>query len=309
VTADLTAAEPGQSDAATGLPGRIAFLGFGLIGGSIARALRAIGAPSRLVAWTPSGRGPADGLALGILDEAAQTPAQALTGAGLVILAGPPLAVLASVTDRTGPLRTALASQATITDVASTKGRIVEAAGAAALPFVGGHPMAGREASGVKASMADLFVDRPWVIVPSSWATVRDTTRVEMLATAVGARPLSMAPGEHDRAVAAVSHLPLVLAASLVETVLDGRVGGEAARRLAATGWADMTRLAHGDAEMGAGILATNAAAVVERLREVRDALDAWIDALDQIDRTKDSAALRKRLEAARASIAAEPRA
>jgi prephenate dehydrogenase len=298
-----TSTDAARRAATLELPARVAFLGFGLIGGSIARALRDIGVPSRLVAWTPDGRGPAAGVAADIIDEAAATPAKALEGSRLVILAGPPLAVLAAVSDRAGPLRASLASQATITDVASTKSRIVAAASAAALPFVGGHPMAGRDASGFEASSSELFIDRPWVIVRSTWASDRDVSRVEALAEAVGAHPMSMGPEEHDRAVAAISHLPLVLAASLVEAVLGPGRDADGARSLAATGWADMTRLARGDAEMGAGILATNAPAIVERLHEVRSAIDAWIEALDRVDVAKDAKPLRTRLEAARAAL------
>jgi prephenate dehydrogenase len=131
-----------------GLLDRIAFLGFGLIGGSIALALRDAGCHARLIAWTPAGSGPAEGVRLGFLDEAAPTAAKAIDGAGLVILAGPPLAIVATLRDMAGPMRGALADGATITDVASTKSIIVATAEDLKLPFVGGHPMAGRETSG-----------------------------------------------------------------------------------------------------------------------------------------------------------------
>jgi prephenate dehydrogenase len=288
---------------APGLPPRIAFLGFGLIGGSIATALRAADPSIELAAWTPDGRGPAGGLGLGILDRAAPTPSAALDGAELIVLAGPPLAVLAGLGDLAGMWRDHVRAGATITDVASTKGEIVEAATARGLAFVGGHPMAGREASGVEAATADLFVGRPWVVVPSSGAGEPDVARVEALATAVGARPVRMTADGHDRAVAAISHLPLVVAAALVQVVADGPEW-PLARELAATGWADMTRLARGDPEMGAGIVATNAAAVADRLRQLRGALDTWIEALDaDSSGPPDAVALRDRFAAARAQL------
>jgi prephenate dehydrogenase len=195
-----------------------------------------------------------------------------------------------------------LAHGATVTDVASTKASIVARASALRLPFVGGHPMAGRESSGAGASTADLFIDRQWVVVPAEQAGERDIARVESLARAVGARPIRMQPDEHDRAVAAISHLPLVVAAALVEAVAGGS-GWGTAQGLAATGWADMTRLAGGDAEMGAGILATNADAVAERLRDLRRVLDQWVAQLEGGDRATDAAALRRRLAAARALL------
>jgi prephenate dehydrogenase len=287
---------------APGLPRRIAFLGFGLIGGSIAKALRRGDRSIELTAWTPNGEGPAAGVRLGVLDRAAPTATAAIEGAELIVLAGPPLAVLQNLADLAGPWHSHLAADATITDVASTKGAIVEAANALGLPFVGGHPMAGREASGVGASTPDLFLERPWVVVAATGAGDRDVARVEAIAAAVGARVVHLAADAHDRAVAAISHLPLVVAAALVEAVTGGP-DWEADRGLAATGWADMTRLAKGDPEMGAGILATNAAAVSDRLRDLRRALDGWIEALDAGAHAPDAPALRDRLAAARAAL------
>jgi prephenate dehydrogenase len=317
VTADRTAADiaddgrlaaDARMAAAKLLPDRIAFLGFGLIGGSIAAALRATGSSSRLVAWTPSGGGSAAGLRLGFIDEAAKTAAEAVDGAGLIVLAGPPLAVLESLDVLGGPLRGGLRDDVVITDVASTKAEIVERADHRGVRFVGGHPMAGRESSGADAATADLFVGRPWVIVPGPAASAADVAVVEALATAAGARPTPMTAADHDAAVSAISHLPLVLAAALVEAVAGAGPSNPtwaAARALAAGGWADMTRLARGDPEMGAGILATNAANVTVRLRAIRRELDTWIEALDgasgSVDPTPpDHRALAARLRAAR---------
>jgi prephenate dehydrogenase len=301
--------DPARAAAAARLPGRIAFLGFGLIGGSIALALREAGSPARLVAWTPGGAGPADGLARGILDEAAASAAGAIDGAGLVVLAGPPLAVVEILGDLAGPLRTHLGDDATVTDVASTKAQITTTASAHELRFVGGHPMAGRESSGVPAATSDLFIGRPWVIVPNQLARPIDVDRVDALATAVGARPTAMAADEHDAAVAAISHLPLVLAAALVQSVAGSPEGAStwpAAGELAATGWRDMTRLALGDPEMGAGILATNAAAVAERLRALGSAIDRWLELLDTGGSGVDAGEIRDRLEAARRALEPE---
>jgi prephenate dehydrogenase len=306
--------EPAAAVAA--LPDRIAFVGFGLIGGSVAMALRAAGSTAHLAASSPAGNGPAEGLRLGLLDEAPRNVAALLDGAGLVILAGPPMSVIQHVGHLGGPLRDRLAPGATITDVASTKALIVATAEDARLPFVGGHPMAGRETSGVGAATADLFEGRPWVVSPAESAAARDVERVEALATAVGARPLRMSPLDHDLAVAAISHLPLIAAAALVESVAGDADRWPAARELAASGWRDMTRLARGDADMGAGILATNARPIAGWLRDYRDALDAW---LAELDRIADEAApavpeaasvtrLRARLEGARATLGDAPK-
>ena len=298
------------------LPHRIAFIGFGLIGGSVAMALRAAGSTAHLSAWSPAGTGPAEGLRRGLVDDAPRDPAAVLDGAGLIVLAGPPPSVIEHLRHLGGPLRERLVPGATITDVASTKALIVSTADDLGLPFVGGHPMAGRETSGVGASSADLFDGRPWVVAPAQGASARDVERVVALATAVGARPVRMAPIDHDLAVAAISHLPLIAAAALAESVAGDVDRWPAARELAASGWRDMTRLARGDVDMGAGILATNARPIAAWLRGYRDALDGWLAELERIadegaPALPDDASvarLRARLEAARTALDAAPK-
>ena len=284
----------------------VTFLGLGLIGGSVALALRDA-AGWTAAAWSPSGAGPARGLASGVVDAAPSTLAAALADADLVVLAAPPTACLALLDRLRDEARGALSRTAVVTDVASTKGRITARATEGRLRFVGGHPMAGRETSGFGAATADLFVGRPWVVVPGDPADGVAIERVETLARATGALPVRMDAAAHDAAVAGISHLPLVAAAALVEAVAG--VAGEAspsdwpaAAALAASGWRDATRLARGNAEMGAGIAATNAAALAARLRAYRDRLDAWIALLEATgpDELPDEPAIRARLEAAR---------
>jgi len=272
---------------------RVAMLGLGLIGGSVARAATAAGADVR--AWTPGGAGPRAAEADGI--RAAAGVAEAVEGADLVVLAAPPLACLELVdTLARGGVR--LGADTVVTDVASTKAAIVERARAAGLRFVGGHPLAGRETSGYGASDVGLFADRPWVIIPPEPADEEGIARVETLIAACAARPVRMTAADHDRAVAAISHLPLVAAAGLVETLAEAP-DRAIALRLAAGGWASGTRVARGDVEMGAGILSLNAAAVADRLRAFRAVLDGWQADLDGAD----ADAIRERLAGARASL------
>jgi prephenate dehydrogenase len=291
---------------------RIGLLGLGLIGGSVARALRDSSAsepaePWSVAAWTPTGRGLVAALEDGVIDQVAASPEEAIAGADLVILAGPALDSLAQLDELAGPWRQDLAPDAVITDVASTKEAIVLRATALGLRFVGGHPMAGSDTSGYEASSADLFADRPWVVVPTS--DVVAVERVERLAMACRALPVRLGAAEHDRAVAGISHLPLVVAAALVEAVAgDGTAGPSVdwptAANLAATGWRDTTRLARGDATMGASIVATNAPALAARVRDLMTALEGWLAELERpggpdveeiADRLRSA---RKRLEA-----------
>jgi prephenate dehydrogenase len=265
---------------------RIAIVGFGLIGGSIARALRRPGAALdvpegvELVAWSRRAEGPRSALAEGTVDRAPDELATTIDGADLLVLATPPTISIELLGELGGPLRSRLAAGAVVTDVSSTKRAIVAAADRLELRFVGGHPMAGRETSGFEASLAELFVDRPWVVCPGIAAEPEDVVLVERLARWCGARPMRLDPGIHDAAAAAVSHVPLIVASALVEALADGPAW-PVASTLAASGWRDMTRLARGDPGMGAGIALTNAAEIAAGLRRVRTVLDEWIATLD----------------------------
>lgn len=291
-------------------PASIGFLGFGLIGGSIARALTTrstvdggAGARPILTAWTPSGLGPAAALADGVIDRVAGRPEDAIDGADLVIIAAPPLETVALIQRLGGDLRGSLASGALVTDVASTKGAVLAAAAAAGLRFVGGHPMAGRESTGYAASRPDLFVDRPWVMVASGGAPAGLGAPVAWLAEACGAHPLQLSAADHDAAVAAISHVPLIAAAALVESVAgSGLPIWPLAERLAASGWASSTRLARGDPRMGAGIAATNAPAIAEVLRLYRAAISSWLEALER-GPALDADTFEVRLEEARSRL------
>jgi prephenate dehydrogenase len=284
---------------------RLALLGLGLIGGSVARAAHRAG--WHVSAWTPSGDGPRSALAQGAIDLAAGTLREAVGFADLVVLAAPPVACLELLAMLAGAERDGIRGDAVISDVASTKALLAERAAALGLRFVGGHPMAGRETSGFEAGSADLFRDRPWVVVPPAAPDEAAVARVEDLARICGAHPLRMTAAEHDAAVAAVSHLPLVLAAALVEAVAGGPgdpvpPGWPAAAALAASGWASATRLARGDPAMGAGIAATNARPLAAGVRAVRERLDEWLRLLDAgaDDLALAEAALRERFTAAR---------
>lgn len=288
---------------------RIAFLGFGLIAGSVARAVRANAAVAgwTMTAWSPSGVGPAQAQADGAIDRAAATPADAVAGSDVVVLAAPAPACLAALDELAAGLGGALSAETVITDVASTKAALRRRADELGLRYVGGHPMAGIEAAGYRAARPDLFVGRPWVLVPGSVANPGDVARVESLARACGAETIEMDAEVHDQAVAGISHLPLLLSAALAEAV-SGTDPGEAApgwataSRLAASGWRDMTRLARGDPRMGAGIAATNGPALAGRLRDLRAVLDRWQSELDAPG-GPDAAAIEERLRAARSRL------
>jgi prephenate dehydrogenase len=280
---------------------RLAIVGFGLIGGSIARAVR--DGPGRagiesIAAWSPSGRGPAAGLVDGAIDRASSSLAGAVDGAELIVLAADPLACL-DLLDELARLPV-VGQPPTITDVASTKALLLGRADQLGLHYVGGHPMAGLDAAGYASARADLFLGRPWVLCPGALARPIDLERVEQLLAACRAERHWLGAAEHDRAVAAISHLPLVVAAALVESVSAAQ-DWPLAEGLAAGGWLSATRLARGDVTMGAGIAATNAPELARRVRSLRTQLDDWLADLEGTP--DDPAATAERIRA-RLSVA-----
>lgn len=291
-------------------PATIAFLGFGLVGGSIAQAISrdvsprtAAGRP-RLTAWTPTGRGPARAAADGLIDLAAASPAEAIIGADLIVIAAPPIEAIMLVRQLGSDLGPFLGEDAVVTDVTSTKVAIGAAAASTGIRFVGGHPMAGRETSGYAAASPDLFIDRPWIIVNPEGKFEEIADPVRWLAARCGARSVEMSAQAHDAAIAAVSHLPLVAAAALVEAVCgSGDDAWAVASPLSASGWASATRLALGDPRMAAGIVTTNTQEITANLRALRNALDSWVAALEQPG-GPDAIALEQRFAAARARLA-----
>ena len=283
---------------------RVGLIGLGLIGGSIARALETADDGWHVGAWTPSGAGPRAALAAGAIDVAHADARSLLEASDLVVLAAPPLACAEVIVRLEGDLRGALRPAATVTDVASTKLLLERAARQAGIPWVGGHPMAGREISGFDAADAALFHGRPWVITEAVGGG--DPAVVRALATACGAVPMELTADRHDVLVAAISHLPLLSAVALVEAV-TGAPGPAAedwaeAALLAAGGWRDTTRLARGDTAMGAEIAVTNAEPIAARLRAFRSAIDAWLELLEAPD-GPDPAVIRARLDAARSRL------
>ncbi len=274
----------------------------------MARALGARDAGRwRITAWSRSSDGPRAALADGAIDVAAASAEEAIAGAELVLLAASPLANLELVA-RLGPA--AAAAGATLTDVTSAQARMARAAaGVPGLRHVGGHPMAGAEARGYDAARADLFAGRPWLVLPGPQAQPADVDRVRDLAVACGGRPVELDPAVHDRLVAAISHAPLVIAAALAETVTSSDAWAPAAG-LAAGGWRDMTRVARGDPDLGAGIAALNRDELAAWLDRFAATLAAWRAELEVVPDTPDAAAvasLRARFERVRAALESRP--
>lgn len=248
---------------------RAAIVGVGLVGGSLGMALRRKGLCPQVVGVDTTEEILLQARAAGAVDEGTTDPSEGLAGAELVILAAPVQACL----DLLPKIGGILAPGAVVTDVASTKAAVLERAAEVLPPgvdFVGGHPMAGSEKSGIRGADPFLFQDAPYLLVPAATASPASVELVAEMVRGVGARPRILGAADHDRAVAAISHLPHLTATALVNTVasLEGDVLG-----LAAGGFRDTTRVAAGDPALWREILATNAPAVQEVLGGLVDEL------------------------------------
>jgi prephenate dehydrogenase len=263
---------------------QVAIVGLGLIGGSMGLALHKAKAAKRIVGHD-LGRGVSDrARKSGAIDESFDSLADAVRGADLVILATP-----------VGPMRTLLQNLATVltpgtivTDVASTKSQVISWAEEflpANVAFVGGHPMAGKELSGVEAADADLFRNCIYCLTPTTKTRPDSISKVVVLVEAIGARLRFLDPSEHDGEVAGVSHLPFLASIALMGTAANDPTWDDAAL-LASTGFRDTTRLAAGSPEMYRDICLTNGASIVRWLDQYVDNLGALRDRIARHDKS-----------------------
>lgn len=244
---------------------RLAIIGVGLIGGSLALALRRKGLVEEVVG---AGRGRDNleqALHLGVIDRIAETPAEAARDADLILVATP-VGAMPQVFSAIAP---ELAPEAIVTDAGSTKTDVVAAAhqylGERVHQFVPAHPIAGAEKSGVGAARPELFVDKHLILTPLPENDPAQVERVRALWQACGARVEAMAVVDHDRVFAAVSHLPHLAAFALMEE-LAGRDNAEVFFRYAGSGFRDFTRIAGSHPEMWRDIALANRQAVLEEL-------------------------------------------
>ena len=250
---------------------RLAIVGVGLLGGSVARATRARGLAGHITGIGRDRERLAPALKDGTLDAVTTDLAAGVRDADLIVLAATVLAndaLLAQVWQSAPP-------GAIVTDVGSTKRGIVAAAARLGEParirFVGSHPMAGSERSGYAIARADLLEGATVIVTPTD---ASDPDAVKTLVgfwEAAGARVVTMDPDTHDRAVGAISHLPHVVAWALVDAVARFE---PAAMDVAARGFKDTTRIAASDPLVWKEILLANRDAVVASLRAFRAALD-----------------------------------
>jgi prephenate dehydrogenase len=281
---------------------RVAIVGVGLIGGSIGLALRERGLAAEVIGV---GRRPASlerAQSRGAVDRTTTNLVSGVAEADLVIVATP----VGSIVDTVRAVAAA-APRATITDAGSTKAEIcrelsqppaidylapgeLDRPGPPPPRFIGSHPIAGDHRTGPEHARANLFEDRVVVVTPEDHTPPGLVERVKEFWESLGAEVVLLSPEEHDRALAATSHLPHLIAAALASATPEEWL------RMAGTGWGDTTRIAAGDAQLWTQIFTQNRAAVIDALRRFEHRLAALHEALT----TDDVAALTTRLQEAK---------
>ncbi|MEI8012224.1 MAG: prephenate dehydrogenase/arogenate dehydrogenase family protein, partial [Candidatus Omnitrophota bacterium] len=244
-------------------------LGTGMIGGSIALALRKHGLAAQIVGTSRQEASLQTALAMKVIDEGTTDVRKAIQGADLVILAAPVKVILEHIGDISKHLRRGCV----VTDVGSSKAAIVDAAQKHFPPhvlFVGSHPMAGSEKSGVAQANVDLFKGASCIMTPTDKTNRAAKDKVKQLWTIFGADVKFMDPLPHDEALAYVSHLPHMMAFALARSIPDDFL------QYGATGLMDTTRVAGSSSQMWADVCASN-------YRQVTKAIDEAVKSLAEI--------------------------
>lgn len=263
--------------------GKVVIFGVGLIGGSFALALKAAGQVEEVVGFGRSLSSLTQALNLGIIDRVGANPGQEVADADLVLIATP-VGQMPEIMARIAPY---LGAQTVVTDGGSTKADVVVAARAAfggrIAQFIPAHPIAGAENSGAAAARADLYVGKKVVLTPLPENTVLNVARVRSAWEWCGALIHELAPAEHDRVFAAVSHLPHLLSFALVHD-LAVRDNSDLFFSFAASGFRDFTRIAASHPEMWRDVCLANRTALLVELDRYRAQLDELRDALQRGD-------------------------
>lgn len=249
---------------------RISILAVGLIGGSLALALRSKGFAGEIVGWGRTENSLEKALELGVIDRFSLDLEEATSGADVIVVATPTLIAEKVIQQLAVLVKQGLLSEKVIiTDVASVKGNLLSAArkafGKVPANLVLAHPIAGSEQSGVEAAFAELFVDHRVIITPVEETSPEAIDAVKSLWQSTGAEVVEMPVADHDKVLAATSHLPHMLAFALVDALASSS-SKQDIFKFAAGGFRDFTRIASSDPAMWRDIALANSDAVVEAI-------------------------------------------
>ena len=257
----------------------IGIVGLGLIGGSLGLDLRAQG--HQVLGVSRRKETCQQAIKLGVVDDAS-VDLNILAGTDVVFICTP-IAAIAPTVEQLIPY---LTPETIITDAGSVKAPVVEAIAPLCQNFVGGHPMAGKSESGLEVAQAQLFAGKPYVLTPVETTPIEAIKTVEEIVRSLGVKISYCRPEDHDRAVAWISHLPVMVSGSLIAACMgesDPNVL-ELAQQLASSGFRDTSRVGGGNPELGLMMARYNQDALVRSLQQYRQTLDQLIVKIEQAD-------------------------
>ena len=262
---------------------QLGLVGCGLMGGSFALALKRAGLVKRVVGYSKSPSTTDRARQLGVIDVEAPSALLAVAGADIVLIAVPVSATESALK----AIKHLITPKMLVMDVGSTKVDVVQAArralGDKVASFVPAHPITGREVSGVEHAEATLYEGRQVILTPTERTLTAQLQKAQDVWTALGCRVTSMSPESHDAAFAAVSHLPHLLAFSLMNSI-SGQANGEAFLALAGPGFRDFTRIAASDPKVWRDILLSNREELIAQSRLFQQTLRTIEQAMEKGD-------------------------
>ncbi len=274
---------------------RIAIIGLGLIGGSIALGLKKASADMKIIGIPHRKVTIQEAVGRGAIDEGTIDPRVGVAEADFVFICTP-INLIIPVLREIAP---GLKKGAIVTDVGSSKAEIVSRA-EKIMPkgtyFVGGHPMAGKEKVKLEEAEPDLFLDKIYVLTPTSRTSKKALGEVGKLVSLLGAKTMEMDPKIHDLVVAGISHMPLAVAVALVNTVEYAEKGKDEMMRCAASGFRDATRIASGDPILGIDMFTTNKKAVLKMISAFKKSLSR----VEKVIKEGNAEKIKKELELAK---------
>lgn len=257
----------------------IGIVGLGLIGGSLGLDLKGLG--HYVIGVSRQEQTLKRAIELGVVDKASVN-LSCLELADLVFICTPISAIAPTITQ----LIPLLSPDTVITDVGSVKTIVVEHIAPLWPNFVGGHPMAGTADSGIEAAVAGLFAGNPYVLTPLETTPAPAVKRLEEIVRSLTSRVYFCRPEDHDRAVAWISHLPVMVSASLIDACMSESEPTvlELAQNLASSGFRDTSRVGGGNPELGLMMARYNRASLLRSLSSYRHSLDQLIDLIERED-------------------------
>jgi prephenate dehydrogenase len=263
-------------------PGTVAIFGPGLLGGSIALALRKYSPEIRLRIWARRESSAKDLAAKGI-ESYFSTDAKAVCKDSELIVLCTPVQSMPQLAHEIAESK--LEDHCVVTDVGSVKTSVVAQMetifARSPAGYIGSHPMAGSESAGLAAARADLFKGAACILTPTLFTAEAALSRTRFFWQMLGAHTLEMSPEEHDRKIARISHLPHLIAAAVTRAAL---LHDASSAECAGNGFRDATRIAAGDPDLWTGIVQENRAEIIESLRDARDEVSDLLAMLEKMD-------------------------